>query len=100
MYGLKDSDLLKMQQVFARFSEVNAVVLYGSRAKGNFRNGSDIDITLLGNEVDINTLLKVMTALDALDLPYEFDVSIYNNIENTELKAHIDRVGVMLYNAT
>ncbi|MBF4695160.1 nucleotidyltransferase domain-containing protein [Fusibacter ferrireducens] len=100
MYGLKDSDLLKMQQVFVQFSEIDAVILYGSRAKGNFRNGSDIDITLLGNEVDIHTLLKIMTALDALDLPYEFDVSIYKNIENTELKAHIDRVGIRLYNAT
>ena len=51
MYGLNDSHIKKIQSVFANYSAINKVILYGSRAKGNYRNGSDIDLSLVGKDL-------------------------------------------------
>jgi len=61
------------------------VILYGSRARGNYRNGSDIDLALVGKELDLTTLFKVETELDDLLLPYKIDLSIHHKIENPDL---------------
>ena len=51
-YGLKEDTIKQMEAVFAKFPTIEKIILYGSRAKGNFRDGSDIDITLIGNDLD------------------------------------------------
>ena len=97
-YGLSAAVIKKVQSAFARFAAIDQVVLYGSRAKGNYRTGSDIDLTLkvTGNHPE-NLLADVTAALDELDLIYSFDVSIYNHIKNQKLLDHINRVGVIFY---
>jgi type I restriction enzyme S subunit len=71
--------------------------LYGSRAKGNYRPNSDIDLTLKCKNVDLSTLFKIETDLDDLLLPYKIDLSIFHKIENQDLIEHINRVGVVFY---
>lgn len=95
-FGLTDSNLKKILDVFKKFISVENVILYGSRAKGNYRIGSDIDLTLKGKGLELSTLYKIEDQLDDLMLPYKIDLSIYSNINNQNLIEHIDRVGVDL----
>src|SRR5699024_5807114 len=96
-FGLKEDQFLKIQNVFEQFPEIESVLLYGSRAKGNFRPGSDIDITLIGKGLNLSLLNKLSEQLDDLLLPYMFDISIYQQIKNPNMKAHIKKVGREFY---
>jgi len=71
--------------------------LYGSRAKGNYKNGSDIDLTLMGKNISHKDLLNISNQLDDIMTPYQFDLSIYSQINNVELLKHIDQVGVVFF---
>jgi predicted nucleotidyltransferase len=97
-YGLSDETLSTLNSIFAKYQNIKQVILYGSRAKGNYRNGSDIDLALK-TEADFSftDLLRVGNDFDDSYLPYFVDVSIYDNISNPDLKSHIDRVGKVLY---
>ncbi len=97
-YGLKYSDINKINILFSKHQTISRVILYGSRAKGNYRTGSDIDLTIQGKNIDLTTLLEIETELDDLLLPYKIDLSLYNKIENRDLVDHINRVGITFYN--
>ena len=71
-FGLKENIITDICNVFSRFSEIEKVVIYGSRAKGNYKNGSDIDLTLFGNKIKYSILSKIDLQLYELYLPYTF----------------------------
>lgn len=96
-YGLPDQVIERMQRVFARYPQITRVVLYGSRAKGNFRDGSDIDLTVEGADVTLSMMLAIENELDDLLLPYKIDLSLRHQIEDPDLKDHISRVGLVFY---
>lgn len=96
-WGLTELECAKINEVFSRFPSVESVVLYGSRAKGNFRASSDIDLTLKGSALNLQTLNKISIALDDLLLPVKFDVSLFEHIDNVALRDHIQRVGQLFY---
>lgn len=96
-YGLSDNDLLSIQSILHDFPEVDQAILYGSRAKGNFKKGSDIDITLKGDHLDLSVLALIASQFDDLPLPYKVDLSIYDRIKNKDLVSHIERVGKKLF---
>jgi predicted nucleotidyltransferase len=96
-YGLKDEIIEKMQSVFASFPGIERVTLYGSRAKGNFRPGSDIDLALHGESLTPGQLRNIAEALDDLLLPYMIDLSIFEQLDHAELRSHIERVGQPFY---
>ena len=75
-FGLKEEIIDKINSVFVKHSEVEEVILYGSRAKGNFKKGSDIDLVLKGQQLDISLLNKINLEIDDFLLPYSFDISI------------------------
>jgi|SRR5690606_37636301 len=100
MFGLKPHTIQAIQQVFLQYPALKKAVLYGSRAKGNYRNGSDIDLTLEGESLDLTTLQKIENDLDELMLPYKMDISLLKHIRNAELREHINRVGVVFYDRT
>ncbi len=98
MYGLRDSDVAEILSVLRQFPEVESAVLFGSRAKGNYRNGSDVDLALKGDRITFSTILAIAGILNEDTLmPYRFDVLDYNQIANPDLVAHIERVGKLLY---
>ncbi len=97
MFGLKDIHVAEIKSVFANYKEINKAILYGSRAKGNYQDGSDIDISLAGNNLNLNKILRIETELDDLLLPYKIDISILDKIENRDLVEHINSVGVVFY---
>lgn len=76
---------------------VEEAILYGSRAKGVHKSGSDIDVVLKGKELTLKDLNRISLALDDLLLPYIFDLSLYHHIDNAELLAHIERVGKTIF---
>lgn len=97
MYGLSNTQISKIHSVFSNYEAINKAILYGSRAKGDFRNASDIDLCLRGENLDLNLLLKIETELDELLLPYKIDLSLYHKIENENLIDHIKRIGLVFY---
>ena len=96
-YGLPDTAIEKINAVFASFPAVEKVVLYGSRAKGNYKPGSDIDLTMHGAALNTSLCGEIADKLDELLLPYMIDLSIFAELKHPELEAHIERVGVVFY---
>jgi predicted nucleotidyltransferase len=96
-FGLKESDIELIKGVFSKYLEVEKVVIYGSRAKGNFKLASDIDLTLYGEKLNLTIQQKIENDLDDLMLPYFFDISIFSQISNPDLVEHIERVGISFY---
>ena len=97
-YGLSAQALEKIRDVFTRYPQIEEAVLYGSRARGDYKNGSDIDLTLRGGDALTHTILsRIANDLDDQLLPYTIDLSIFKNIRNPEMVDQIKRVGVALY---
>ena len=97
MFGLKEHEIQEVCAVFNQFNQVNEVILYGSRAKGNFKPGSDIDLTMKGENLNLTVLNEISWSLDDLLLPYMIDLSIFDHIDNKDLLEHIERVGQVFY---
>ncbi len=95
--GLPDKTVTQIHEVLAHYPEVEKVVLYGSRAMGNYKPGSDVDLTLLGAEVTSKILSQIQDTLEDGLLPYTFDISILAQITQADLLDHIRRVGVVFY---
>ena len=72
------------------------MILFGSRAKGNFREGSDIDIALKGEETTHDQRDEILRKYDALFIPWKLDLVVYRSIKEPNLREHIDRVGIKL----
>lgn len=96
-HGLSEKTVKQIFSVFEGFPEIEKAVLYGSRAKGNFKTGSDIDLTLYGEKLSARLLGDIAEALDDLLLPYTIDLSIFDDLNHAKLREHIERVGVVFY---
>jgi len=97
LFGLKRSTLNKLCSVFHRHDAIESVLLYGSRAKGNYKVGSDIDLTIKGPLLPFFELMQIEDQIDDLYLPYMIDLSQYEKLTNCDLIEHIDRIGVNIY---
>ncbi len=96
-FGLSAENIDKIRNVFAEYPEVEKVIIYGSRAKGNYRHNSDIDLTLIGEQLNLDIQFRIDESLDNLLLPYTIDLSVFSQISNPDLVEHIQRVGVVFY---
>ena len=94
MFGLSEQTLALIIDCIRQFPEIVWVKVYGSRAKGDYQRGSDIDLAF-SSATDCSA--ELLGALDELPTPYLFDVTHYETLRHEELKGHIDRVGVVLY---
>ena len=97
MFGLSENTYQIICSILSNFTEIEKAIIYGSRAKGNYRLGSDIDLAIIGDELTFDILIDLLNNLDESDLPYNFDISLYNSIDNLELKEHIDQAGKVFY---
>jgi hypothetical protein len=96
-WGLTDAAVAEIRSVLGRHPEVERATLYGSRAKGTFKPGSDIDLTLIGPGLTMEILGRIQSELEEGSLPYQIDLSILSQISHAELLDHINRVGVVFY---
>jgi uncharacterized protein len=95
--GLSKDERDRITSIFSGYDQIEKVLLYGSRAKGNYQAASDIDLTLIGNNINQTLKQKIEFDLDDLLLPYKFDISIYHKISNPDFKRHIDTFGMEFY---
>lgn len=90
--------MLRLKSLFEAHSDIDVVILYGSRAKGTHRPGSDIDLALKSKSFDIQALSDLSGKIDDMLLPYEIDLCIFQHIDNRELVDHINRIGKVIFN--
>lgn len=95
--GIDEVSFNKIINLFSLHPSLTEVVLYGSRAKGNYREGSDIDLALKGRSLNSTLLTRIEWDYDRLLLPWKLDLIVYDDIQNKDLKEHIDRVGVVVF---
>jgi predicted nucleotidyltransferase len=98
LFGLPDTAVDKLSSVFRQFPQVSRVMLYGSRAKGNYQPGSDIDLCIEADMMTLSDLFEIESRVDDLLLPWKVDLSLRHKIDNPALIEHIDRVGVEFFN--
>jgi len=96
MFGLTENTVKFIHSVFEKHKAVKTILIFGSRAKGNYENGSDIDLAV-ENEISTEELTKIQNELENLDLLYKVDIVPYQEVKNTALGQHIDRVKKIFY---
>ncbi len=95
-FGLNEENIKILRDYFSKVPQINIVKVYGSRAIGNYRQGSDIDFAVFG-DIDKNLIKKISLEIDELNTPYMFDITDYKTIQNEKLKEHIDQYGKVFY---
>ena len=96
-FGLKQEDINKINEIFSHYTAIEQVILYGSRAKGNFQPGSDIDLAIIDLNLSFSDVSDIEMKLDDLLLPYKIDLAQKRKISNLDLIEHINRVGKVFY---
>ncbi len=97
MFGLTEKDIDYIIQAVKNFDEIEQTIIFGSRAIGNYKKGSDVDIAIVGEKVSKNIITQLSEYLNEIyPLPYYFDIVNYNEVSNIELKNHIDKVGIVI----
>lgn len=91
-FGLSKKTIEIIKKLLSNYPQIKEVKIFGSRAKGNYKPSSDIDLALFGN-IDDKLLRHITSELDELPTPYQFDVLNYNDIDNENLKNNIDKFG-------
>jgi uncharacterized protein len=95
--GIPDSDMKALISELKKNKKIGEIILFGSRAKGTYHNGSDIDIALKGNRINLKDILDASIEIEKLLLPYKLDLIIFNRIKEEALIDHINRVGIILF---
>ena len=96
-FGLSDEVIKELHDIFRRYANIEKVLIFGSRSKGNYRAGSDIDLAIIGKELDYEQLLDVQCDIEDLGLLYSIDLLDYEKKKGTPIGEHIDRVGQVFY---
>lgn len=94
-FGLSKTTMKTIAEIYSRFPQVKKVILYGSRAKGNYREGSDIDMAVVADDV-VDTS-EIQNMFEESYLPYIADISDFSKLTNSDLIEHINRRGKLLY---
>lgn len=96
--GLKAEELNNIISILKEEHKIESAYLFGSRAKGNYRQGSDVDIVLKGKLLDHNIINRISYILNEETLmPYRFDIVNFDKIKNRELLSHINRNGKLIF---
>jgi len=96
-FGLKDEEIKNIRAVLSLHPEVSEAIVFGSRAKGNYKPCSDIDIALKGDNLTLDTKWKIEDGIDDLLMPYKTDLVVFSMISNKDLIEHIERAGKLMY---
>ena len=96
MYGLTEEDINSINEIFSAHPNISRVVIFGSRAMGNYKPGSDIDLAIMGS-LTYNDLLDLQHELEQLGMLYSFDLQRLTSINDPDVLAHIERAGKEFY---
>lgn len=98
-FGLRKNTIAQINAVFANYPEIEQVIIYGSRARGNYKESSDIDLALKGRALNLRIIDRINFELDDLLLPYCFDIIDFNQISNADFIDHINQYGIVFYDS-
>ena len=96
-FGLEQYNIDRINHVFELYGQIDQVIIYGSRAIGNYRPGSDIDLSIKSIGLSFSDLKAVEVKIDDLMLPYKVDISLFHRITDVDLVEHINKVGMVFY---
>ncbi|MFN3995948.1 MAG: nucleotidyltransferase domain-containing protein [bacterium] len=96
-FGISEKILKAICNVFSKYPEVEKAAIIGSRARGNYQKGSDIDIVIWAPELDFSKYLRLVAELEDLEIPYKIDLLKYELISNNSIKEHIEKVGKEIF---
>lgn len=96
-FGLEVQVIENIVSVLEQHPKVDKAFVFGSRAKGNYRPDSDIDIAIKGNQITTDDIIAISVAIETKGITHKFDLIDYNSIKEPALKDHIDRVGIEFY---
>lgn len=96
-FGLEEHIILQLIHLFEQQPKIDKAIVFGSRAKGNHKPGSDIDIAFKGTDLNTKDILNLYVKWDDLEIPFKLDLLKYETIKEPALKDHIDRVGIEFY---
>lgn len=99
-YGLDNRCVDTVVSILNEFPSIQVVFIFGSRAKGTYHAGSDIDLAVMNSGLSIIDLARVKGRFEESDLPYFVDLVDYTKIVSQDLREHIDRVGQEFYRRT
>ncbi len=95
--GLSPRDINTIHSILSKYSLIKTVLLFGSRAKGNYKQGSDIDLAIMNEGLEVTTIQKIIADFEDSTLPYFTDIVNYNQVREPSLREHIDRVGIKIF---
>jgi predicted nucleotidyltransferase len=97
-FGLKEEDIAYIVGALKEFDEIEKAAVFGSRAKGNYKPGSDVDLAIFGEAISFSTIAHLLFMLEEdSPMPYLFDIVDYTHLAHQELKEHIERVGLTIF---
>lgn len=96
-FGLSEATIETIRHILAQEPAVELAILFGSRAKGSYRPGSDIDLALVGTHLDVDALGRIATLFEESSIPYQVDLCLLEMVDHPGLRAHIERVGKVFY---
>lgn len=96
-FGLPPRVIRRLQDIFSQHHEIDQVTLYGSRAKGNYRYNSDIDLMMTAPTLSWQEFNQIELEIDDLLLPWKVDLALKHQVDNEELLEHVARVGIRIY---
>lgn len=95
-FGLKPEYLKMIINVLSKNNKIKKAIIYGSRAKGNYQNGSDIDIVIIAPELNFSEYLKILDEMEELDIPNKIDLTQYELLDESIIE-HINKWGKVIY---
>lgn len=96
-FGLSEKIIILLTEFFQKQPEIETVIIFGSRATGNFKNSSDIDFAIIGKDINFKFIQHISSEIDELSTPYMYDIVDYNTITNDKLRENIDNFGKIFY---
>ena len=97
MYGLTDKSYRELLEILASIPEIDEVIIFGSRARGDFWRASDVDLSIKGVNFTRRCLARLNDKLYNSHIPQIFDTHVYADIKNQKFKANVDHEGLVLY---
>jgi predicted nucleotidyltransferase len=96
-FGINELSINILKNIFSKYENIKEVNLYGSRAKGNYHDRSDVDLVICNSNIDRQLLGNLILEINNSNFPYMVDIQVFENLKNEKLIEHINRVGKVFY---
>jgi len=96
-FGLEQHILDKIIAVLRAHPKIERAVIYGSRALGDFKPHSDIDIAVFASRIDASELARLRFEIDELPIVFKIDLVHVDGLENESLRTKIATEGCEIF---